>query len=42
VANGDSLYFTKDKLTRMARGAYDLKITCETIKARGYREWIYE
>jgi hypothetical protein len=40
ASNGDRLYFTKGKLTRLARGAYDLKITSETIRAKGYREWI--
>jgi hypothetical protein len=37
--NGDKLYFTGGKLTRMKRGPYDLKITLETIKAKGWREW---
>jgi hypothetical protein len=33
-------YYTKDKLTRLVCGEYDLKITSETIQAKGYRKWI--
>jgi hypothetical protein len=39
MVDGDRQYFTKGKLTRLVRGEYDLKITSETITAKGYRGW---
>jgi hypothetical protein len=36
----DKRYYRKGKLVRLKRGGFDIKITSDTIKVNGYREWI--
>jgi hypothetical protein len=33
-------YYTKGKLTRLVVDGIDMKITRETIKPKGYKEWV--
>jgi hypothetical protein len=32
-------YYTKDKLTRIKTAKYDMRITCDSIRVAGYKEW---